>query len=157
MRIVIGSEHAGFSLKEKILEYLDNKGCQIDDLSLNPDETSTLDYTHVAARISKKVMEGEYELGILICGTGIGMSIAAGKFPGIRAALCTNEFSARMAREHNDCNVLCLGTWNVGERLAYQIVDTFILSSFQGGRHLPRVNHIYDIEKAVMTKKDFIK
>lgn len=148
MKIAIGSEHAGFGLKELLVTYLQDKGHEVGDLGYQSEEgKKDQDYTHVALAVSQRVIDKEYDLGILICGTGIGMSIAAGKVPGIRAALCTKEFSAKMAREHNNANILCLGAWVTGEKIAYHIVDIFLESDFTAGRHSQRVQNIHEIEK----------
>ncbi len=145
MKIAIASEHAGFELKEKLVSYLREKGMVVDDLGARSDQP--IDYPFLAAGLAEKVAAGEYERGILICGTGIGMSLAAGKVPGARAALCTDPFMARMSREHNDANVLCLGAWITGLRLSYAIVDEYLESQFTGGRHNRRLEQITQIEK----------
>lgn len=147
MKIIIGSEHAGFSLKERIIKKLIENEHELLDLGYQSEKPQDIDYTNIASRVSEAIVNEKNALGILICGTGIGMSIVANKFPGIRAALCTNEFSAVMAREHNNSNILCLGSWNVGERLANRIVDSFLVSQFTKGRHIPRVNNIEKIER----------
>ena len=144
MKLAIASEHAGFEMKEKIISHLKDKGLEVDDIGAQTDEP--IDYPYIAADLAEKVADGQYDKGILLCGTGIGMTMAAGKVPGVRAALCTNAYMAKMTREHNDANVLCLGAWITGERLTYEIVDAFLSHDFQGGRHLPRVNKIKELE-----------
>jgi ribose 5-phosphate isomerase B len=144
MRIAIASEHAGFELKEKLVTHLRGKGISLDDLGARSDQP--IDYPAVASDLAERVARGEYTRGILICGTGIGMSIAAGKIPGIRAALCTDPFMARMCREHNDANVLCLGAWITGSRLSIAIVDAYLETRFAGDRHQRRVSQIREIE-----------
>lgn len=145
MKIAIASEHAGYDLKEKLVEYLRNKGFEVDDLGAQSDEA--IDYPFIASGLAEKVMNAEYDCGILICGTGIGMSLAAGKVPGIRAALCTDPFMSQMAREHNNANVLCLGAWITGLKLSYAIVDAYLDAEFNAGRHARRVAQIGEIEQ----------
>lgn len=140
MRIAIGSDHAGFDLKGEILSFLCMEGCDIQDMgTFSPDSVDYPDYAHLVVR---EMLEGRADLGILICGTGIGMSITANRYPGIRAALCTDAFMARLSREHNDANVLCLGARVVGVGLALDIVNAWINASFAGGRHQRRVEKI---------------
>ncbi len=140
MRIAIGSDHAGFDLKSEILSFLCMEGCDIQDMgAFSPDSVDYPDYAHLVVR---EMLEGRADLGILICGTGIGMSITANRYPGIRAALCTDAFMARLSREHNDANVLCLGARVVGVGLALDIVNAWINASFAGGRHQRRVEKI---------------
>ena len=145
MKIAIACEHAGFELKNKVKEYLIEKGYDVADLGA--DSSEPIDYPYIAANMTEMVVKGDYSSGILICGTGIGMSIAACKVPGARAALCTNSYMAKMARNHNDANILCLGSWITGLRLSYDIVDTFLANEFEGGRHQRRINLIYKLEK----------
>jgi ribose 5-phosphate isomerase B len=152
VKIAIASEHAGFELKEKIVSYLREKGVSVDDLGARSDQP--IDYPPLAAGLAEKVARGEYQRGILICGTGIGMSLAAGKVPGIRAALCTDPFMAQMSREHNDANVLCLGAWITGLRLSYAIVDAYLESEFAGGRHVQRLDQIRQIEDTYRRGRD---
>jgi len=140
VRIAIGSDHAGFDLKSEILSFLCMEGCDIQDMgTFAPDSVDYPDYAHLVVR---EMLEGRADLGILICGTGIGMSITANRYPGIRAALCTDAFMARLSREHNDANVLCLGARVVGVGLALDIVNAWINASFAGGRHQRRVEKI---------------
>lgn len=150
MKIAIASEHAGFDLKEKIKDYLMEKGYDVTDLGADTDEP--IDYPFIAAGLAERVAVGEFNKGILLCGTGIGMTMAAGKVPGIRAALCTDPFMAQMTREHNDANVLCLGAWITGLKLSYAIVDAFLQSEFTGGRHERRVNLIGELENRYGSK-----
>lgn len=145
MKLAIASEHAGYGLKEDIVKYLTQKGYHIEDLGVKSDEPT--DYPYIAAGLAERVAEGEFDRGILICGTGIGMAMAAGKVPGVRAGLCTDPFMAKMTREHNNANVLCLGAWITGLKLSFAIVDAYLESEFTGGRHLPRVKLIEDLEK----------
>lgn len=140
MRIVVGSDHAGFDLKGEILSFLCMEGWDVQDMgTFAPDSVDYPDYAHLVVR---EMLAGRADLGILICGTGIGMSMTANRYPGIRAALCTDAFMARLSREHNDANVLCLGARVVGVGLALDIVNAWINASFAGGRHQRRVEKI---------------
>jgi ribose 5-phosphate isomerase B len=143
--IAIGSDHGGMKLKSRIIEYLSGKGLELRDLGTN--DTISVDYPDYGQAVAEAVASGECDRGIVICGTGIGISMSANKVPGIRAALCTNSFMARMSREHNDANVLALGERIVGEDLAIDIVDAWLSAEFKGGRHTNRVNKISLIEK----------
>ncbi|MBZ4687919.1 MAG: ribose-5-phosphate isomerase [Clostridiales bacterium] len=145
MKLALGSDHGGFNLKEKIKEYLDEKGITYEDMGTYNSESA--DYPDFAKKVAEAVAKGEYERGILICGTGIGIGIAANKVPGIRAALCHDTFSARYAREHNNANILTMGERVIGPGLAIEIVDTWLKAEFSGGRHERRVNKITEIEK----------
>lgn len=143
-KIVIGCDHAGFELKGKVIEHLKARGFDIQDVGT--DSTASCDYPLFAKALCKKLQDGEAELGILICGTGIGMSMAANKCKGIRACACSDTFSARLTRNHNDANVLCIGARVVGEGLAYDLVDAFLDAEFEGGKHQRRVDLITAIE-----------
>lgn len=145
MRIAIGSDHAGFHLKAELVEVLRQEGFHVDDLGTY--STESCDYPDSAKAVAEAVSDGRSDLGVLICGTGIGMSIAANKVPGIRAALCSETFSARMARAHNDANVLCLGARVVGPGLALDVVRAFVSGRFEGGRHQRRVDKIKAMER----------
>ena len=145
MKIVIGADRGGYQAKEAVLEYLTGQGFQVEDYGTFSEESC--DYPDVAHKVSKAVANGEFNLGILICGTGIGMSLAANKVAGIRAALRQDTYSARMARAHNDSNVLCLGARVTGLGLMLDIVDTYVQGSFAGGRHALRVEKIERVEK----------
>ena len=144
MKIAIGADHAGFYLKEKIKEFLQSKGYEVIDMGTH--STESVHYPDFAKKVALAVQRGEADRGILVCGTGIGMSITANKFKGIRAALCTNEYMARMSRRHNDANVLCLGERVLGVELALSIVEAWLEEEFEGGRHEARVKLILDIE-----------
>ena len=137
MKVAIGCDHGGIDLKDIIISVLKDLGHEIDDQGCNSSES--VDYPNFAKAVSALVKDGECERGILICGTGIGMSIAANRVPGIRAALCHEMFSARMSREHNDANILCLGARVIGQGLAAEIVRTWMTTDFAGGRHLKRI------------------
>lgn len=145
MRIAIGSDHAGFNLKELIKKHFKGEGICFVDFGTN--STEAVDYPDIARPVAESVARGETRFGILICGTGIGMVIAANKVPGVRAALCHDVFTARAAREHNDANVLTLGERVTGAGLACEIVRTWLQASFQGGRHERRVNKIRALEE----------
>lgn len=145
MKIALGSDHAGFNLKEEILRYLNDRGYEVTNFGTN--SADSCDYPDFGRLVAEAVVNGEADKGILVCGTGIGISIAANKVPGIRAAHCTDTFSAHSSREHNDANVLALGERVTGVGLALDIVDSFLSSEFLGGRHANRVNKITEIEK----------
>lgn len=143
--IAIGSDHAGFALKQKLMTYLNASGNEFKDFGCF-DENS-VDYPLIAGEVAKAVSDGECEKGILICGTGIGMSIAANKVNGVRAALCSDEFSAKYTRLHNNANVLCLGARVIGEGLAQDITEIFLNTEYEGGRHEKRLDFIKELEK----------
>ena len=143
MDVVIGSDHAGVQLKKEILEFLVSAGHNaIDCGTYNQD---SVDYPDIAEKVALQVLQKKI-MGILLCGTGIGISIAANKIPGIRAALCNEPFAARLAREHNDANILAIGSRITGSGLAEEIVKTFLKSSFQAGRHQRRIEKITALE-----------
>ena len=144
-KVVIGCDHAGYELKIKVIEHLKARG--FDLLDVGTDSTASCDYPLFARDLCRALQEGKAELGILICGTGIGMSIAANKCKGIRACACYDTFSATLTRNHNDANVLCFGARVVGEGLAYDLVDAFLDASFEGGKHQRRVDLITAIEE----------
>lgn len=144
--IAIGSDHAGYDLKMEIIKQLQNKGFEVRDFGTDSADCS-VDYPDYAVSVANAIKSGDCEKGILVCGTGIGISIAANKIPGIRAALCTNTFMARMSIEHNNANILALGSRVIGIGTAMEIVDTWLEASFAGGKHLRRVNKISSIEQ----------
>jgi ribose 5-phosphate isomerase B len=144
VRIAIGSDHRGFALKEALKESLAELGHEWVDFGCQTEEP--VDYPDIARPLAEAVAAGEYQRGILICGSGVGMSIAADKVKGIRAALCENSFTARLARRHNDANVLCLGSWCIGQGLAEDIVRVFLSEDFEGGRHARRLEKIRAME-----------
>ena len=135
--IVLGSDHAGFKLKEMICEYVASKGYEV--INVGTDSEASCDYPEFAGKLCKTIKAGEADLGILICGTGVGMSMAANKYKGIRAACCSDTFSARLTRVHNDANVLCFGERVVGYGLATELVDAFLGAEFEGGKHKRRI------------------
>ena len=139
-KIIIGSDHAGFNLKNKLIQFIENKGIEIDDAGTY--STESCDYPKIAKEVAEKISSKEYEKGILVCGTGIGMSIAANKIKGIRAAVVSDTCSARMSRMHNNSNILCLGERIVGEELAKDITEIWLNTDFLGERHARRVDMI---------------
>ena len=137
MKVAIGCDHGGLDLKDTVKAVLIELGHEIDDQGCNSPES--VDYPNFANAVSSLVKDGNCERGILICGTGIGMSMAANRITGIRAALCHEMFSARMSREHNDANILCIGARVIGQGLAAEIVRTWMTTDFAGGRHQRRI------------------
>ncbi len=145
MKVIIGADHGGYDLKVAIKDFLKNKGIEV--LDVGTESLVSCDYPDIAKKLVKEVL-AEDTKGILVCGTGIGMSIAANKYDGIRAALCSDTFSARMTREHNDSKVLCLGDRAVGKRLALDLVNIWLSTEFSGGeRHKNIIELIMNIEK----------
>ena len=142
--LAIGSDHGGFALKKEIMAHLDERGIAYKDFGTYTEESC--DYPDIAEPVARAVAAGEFDRGILICGTGIGMSMSANKVTGIRAALCGDCYSAEFTRRHNDANVLTLGARVLGAGLALKIVDTFLDTAFEGGRHARRIAKIADIE-----------
>ncbi|HHT85227.1 MAG: ribose 5-phosphate isomerase B [Bacillota bacterium] len=146
MKIAVGSDHAGYRLKGEVAALIQELGHEVSDLGTHSEES--VDYPDFAVKVARAVTGGEADLGILVCGTGLGMAIAANKVKGIRAVTCGDTFSARASREHNDANVLCIGARVTGGGLALEIVKTWSESEFQGGRHARRVQKIADIESS---------
>jgi ribose 5-phosphate isomerase B len=145
MRIAIGADQGGFELKEKIVEYLAAQDHQVLDLGIY--ELKSIDYPDIAVSVARSVADGQAERGIIVCATGLGVSMAANKVHGIRAALCADCYMARMAREHNDAQVLCLGGRVIGIGPALEIVGVFLSSGAQGGRHARRVAKINALDE----------
>ena len=143
--LAIGSDHGGINLKQSIKALLEERGIETKDFGTF--DSSSVDYPDIAEKVAAAVVSGECETGILVCGTGIGMSIAANKIKGIRAAHVTDTYSARMAREHNNANIICLGERITGCDLALEIVKAYLDAEFLGGRHETRVNKIMNLEK----------
>jgi len=143
--IAIGCDHRGFALKEKIMPFLQNAGHSYQDFGCY--NTAPVDYPDIAQKVGEAVASGNFDQGILICNTGIGLSIAANKIKGVRAALCHNIVASQRARGHNDANVLCLRGENIDTESALEIVKTFLATDFEGGRHLQRVNKIRALEE----------
>lgn len=142
--IAIGSDHGGYLLKEEIKKHLKEKGYEFKDFGT--DSTVSCDYPVYAEKVCRAVQSGECEKGILICGTGIGMSMCANKCKGIRAAVCGDHFSAEFTRKHNNANVLCLGARVIGAGVAMQLVDIFLTTEYEGGRHEKRVEMMMQLE-----------
>lgn len=142
--VAIGCDHGGYGLKKEIIAHLTQNGVEFKDFGTY--DGNSVDYPDIAKLVCKSILSGECENGILVCGTGIGISIAANKHKGIRAAVCSDEFSAKFTRLHNDANVLCLGGRVVGPGLACELVDIFLSTGFEGGRHALRVDKITAIE-----------
>ena len=146
LRVVIGADHAAVALKDQVVAHLRAASYQIEDLGTH--STDPVDYPDLAAEVARRVAAGQAERGILCCGTGIGMSIAANKIPGIRAALCHDTTTARLSRLHNDANVLCMGGRTTGSETARDIVSTWLNTAYEGGRHTHRVDKITALESA---------
>lgn len=144
MKIAIGNDHAAVALKKEILAYLQEKGYEM--INVGTDQETSFHYPVSGYRVAKMVAAGEADLGILICGTGLGISLAANKVKGIRCCVCSEPYTARMSREHNNCNVLAFGARVVGPDLAKMIVDEWLNAQFLGGRHQTRVDMIMEIE-----------
>ncbi len=150
MKIAIGSDHAGVALKEELKAQLTPEGHIFVDMGT--DSTASVDYPDFAAKVAAAVVSGEVDCGILVCGTGIGMSMSANKVRGIRCSLCFDQFTARMSREHNDANVLALGARVTGPGLAVEIARTWLATAFAGGRHQRRVEKIMALEQGADQK-----
>ena len=146
-QIVIGSDHAAYQLKEKIRQYIIERGLDINDVGTYSEDS--VDYVEFGIKVSTMVSTGKYERGVLLCGTGLGMSMVANKFPHVRAALCNDLFSAIMSRRHNNSNILVMGGRVIGEELARQIVKAWLETPFDGGRHQLRINKFDRIEEMV--------
>jgi ribose 5-phosphate isomerase B len=149
--IAVGSDHGGLELKDAILAALAARGLDVDDYGT--DNGDSVDYPDFAEKVAAAVSRGDVELGILICGTGIGMSIVANKFPGVRAALATDEFMAKMAKEHNNANVLVLGGRVLAKDLAFKMVNVWLDSTYEAGRHQRRLDKISRLEEDVRAGK----
>ena len=149
MKIALGCDHAGFGLKEEIVSLLNS--LKIEFVDCGTDSTASVDYPDFGEKVSRLVSSGKIERGILICGTGLGMSMVANKFPNVRASLCNDLFTAKMSRLHNDANVLVLGGRVIGKDLAYEIVKTWVSTPFEGDRHMKRLNKIKKIEESLRT------
>ncbi len=148
MKLAIGCDHGGFELKEEILKFLKTiANIQVSDFG--PAGKESVDYPDFGKKVSEAVSKGSMDRGILICGTGIGMSIVANRYPNVRAALCHDHFTAQMSREHNDANVLCMGERVIGKGVALEIVKTWLDTEFAGGRHQKRLDKIADIEHSI--------
>ena len=144
MKIVVGSDHAAYELKEAIKEKLTAEGHEVIDVGC--DSTESVDYPKYGHAVGRTVASGEAERGIAVCGSGIGISIACNKVPGIRAALCTSVEMAEMCRRHNNANVVCMGARMISQELAFDIIDKWMTTDFEGGKHLRRINEIEDLD-----------
>ena len=145
MKIAISADHGGFELKDSMVEYIKSLGNEVVDLGTN--SADSVDYPDYAKKVCEEIQKGNSDLGILICGTGIGMSLAANKFEGIRAACVSDVYSAKMSRNHNNANVLCIGARVIGDEVAKLIIKTFLENEFEAGRHQRRVDKIMAFEK----------
>lgn len=139
-KIVLGSDHGGFEYKNAIVEHLNSLGYEVTDIGT--DSTASCDYPDIAKNLVKQILDKKAEKGILICGTGIGMSIVANRSKGIRASVCNDTYTARLTKMHNNSNVLCLGQRVIGIGVAIDIVDTWLNTEFEGGRHQKRIDKI---------------
>ena len=145
MKIAIAADHGGFELKDSMVEYIKSLGNEVMNLGTN--SADSVDYPDYAKKVCEEIQQGNSDLGILICGTGIGMSLAANKFEGIRAACVSDVYSAKMSRNHNNANVLCIGARVIGDEVAKLIIKTFLENEFEAGRHQRRVDKIMAFEK----------
>ena len=143
MKMIIGSDHAGYQMKEKVIAHLRERGVEVEDVGTHGEES--VDYTDFGRKVASKVSDATFDRGILMCGTGLGMSMVANRFPGVRAALANDLFSAIMSRRHNDSNILVMGGRLIGDTLALQLVDTWLETPFEGGRHQRRLEKM-DVE-----------
>ena len=146
MKIAVGCDHGGLEHKNAIAEHLKSEGFEVEDFGIY--ENKSVDYPEIALKVANSIKNGENELGILVCGTGIGMSLAANKVNGIRAAACSEHFSAKYTRLHNNSNILCLGGRVIGIGTALELCDIFVITEFEGGRHQRRIDMITEIEKS---------
>ncbi|HBI25158.1 MAG: ribose 5-phosphate isomerase B [Nitrospirae bacterium RIFCSPLOW2_12_42_9] len=152
MKVAIASDHAGLGMKEEIVGFLKEKG--MDVLDYGVDNPESVDYPDYGIKVARAVSKGIVERGILSCGTGIGMSIVANKFPNVRAALCNDMFTARMSRLHNDANILVLGGRTLEKDVALLMVDAWLKTGFEGGRHQRRLDKIKELEKGIFNNKE---
>ena len=152
--IIIGCDHAAYPLKEKVKIHLNQKG--IDVVDMGTDNEKSVDYSDFGAKVASQVSTGKYDRGILLCGTGLGMSMVANKYPFVRAALCNDLFSAIMSRRHNDSNILVMGGRMIGEALAAEIVNTWLETPFEGGRHQARIDNFESFDRIEQRRSDKI-
>jgi len=150
MRIVVGADHRGFLLRARIVELAERLGHDVEDVGTYSGEA--VDYPDIAARVARKISRGEVDRGILLCGTGLGMCITANKFPGVRAAPCHDDLTAEMSRRHNDANILCLSADLLGEGVVDRMVEIWLNTPFEGGRHSRRVSKICSLEAEIHTE-----
>jgi ribose 5-phosphate isomerase B len=151
IRVAVGSDHAGFPLKEKVRQYLEGKGYEVEDAGT--DSTNSVDYPDFAAKVARRVASGQVSFGVVMCGTGVGVALSANKVPGIRAATCNETLSAHFARSHNNANVLAMGARLVDAAMAERILDTWFRTPFEGGRHGRRIEKISSIEQRYPPEK----
>ena len=149
-KIAIASDHGGFDLKKSIVSFLLNKGWVVDDFGAP--STDPVDYPDYGIKLAQAIIDKKFVRGILICGTGIGMSVIVNRFPGIRGTLCSDVYTAKMSREHNDSNILIMGGRVIGPGLAIEILDTWLNTEFEGGRHQRRLDKIKNIDAKLKTK-----
>ena len=149
-KIAIASDHGGFDLKENIIAFLLKKGLEIDNLGAH--STDSVDYPDYGIKLAKAIIDKKFVRGILICGTGVGMSIVVNRFPGIRGTLCSDVYTAKMCREHNDSNILIMGGRVIEVSLAIEILETWLNTEFEGGRHQRRLDKIKNIDARLKTK-----
>tara|TARA_B100000686_G_scaffold118582_1_gene125690 strand:- start:1315 stop:1770 length:456 start_codon:yes stop_codon:yes gene_type:complete len=149
-KIAIASDHGGFDLKETVIAQLLDKNWEVDDLG--PTNDDSVDYPDYAVKLVEAILKSNNGRGILICGTGLGMSIVVNRFPGIRGTLCADVYTAKMCRKHNDSNILILGGRVVGKGLAAEIVETWLITNFEGGRHQRRLDKINEIDRTLKSK-----
>ena len=149
-KIAIASDHGGFDLKKNIIAFLLNKGWVVDDFGAP--STDPVDYPDYGIKLAEAIIDKKFVRGILICGTGIGMSVIVNRFPGIRGTLCSDVYTAKMSREHNDSNILIMGGRVIGPGLAIEILDTWLNTEFEGGRHQRRLDKIKNIDAKLKTK-----
>ena len=149
MRIAVGCDHRGLNIKRTIMALISQEGHSYEDFGCY--DTAAVDYPDIGGKVAQAVAEGRFEHGILVCSTGIGMSMVANKVPEVRAALCHDVFSARRSREHNDANVLCLGEAVMGEGLAKEIVTAYLGAKFEGGRHVQRLEKLCELEHGCLS------
>ena len=145
MKIAIGNDHGGVELKQHLVEYLTGQGYEV--VNFGTDSTASNHYPIYAQKVANAVVSGEFDRGILICGTGLGISISANKIKGVRCAVCSEPVSARLSREHNDANIVAMGARTIGPVMAEGIVDVFLNTEFQGGRHQRRVDKIMMLDR----------
>ena len=149
-KIAIASDHGGFDLKENIIAFLLKKGLEIDNLGAH--STDSVDYPDYGIKLAQAIIDKKFVRGILICGTGVGMSIVVNRFPGIRGTLCSDVYTAKMCREHNDSNILIMGGRVIEVSLAIEILETWLNTEFEGGRHQRRLDKIKNIDARLKTK-----
>jgi len=152
VKIVLGCDHGGYQLKKRIIRFLEAKGYELADLGTH--STQSCDYPMIGWRVAQAVSEGGFERGILVCKTGIGFSIVANKVPKVRAALCRTKLDAKLSREHNDANILVLGANFTKEQEAKEILELWLKTPFQGGRHIRRIGQIAKIERGVVKRAE---